>query len=288
MKKIIYRNLNETVNGIKDEYADWGLVAKDLGRQIFERYDYLPTINNFGVFMFEEGLRRISEDGDRGINDMVSFNDVPADDLFKFKRINHLTRYRDYVIDYKSNNNNHPDSVYVKLMPFMGFKAYEEGKVIKRIERERRYLKKKRKKGTESKYIRKNRLEEIYGNKYILGSRNITDYFFYVQFTKENMSKSTLKTAHLVPAEQLRHQVAEILNNILEKEGYEHLIELRKDGLFLNHKITKAYQICKEKPQPPKHQIELFKLPRGDITLRIPDHLLTSHFKFNEFGDIIN
>lgn len=287
VEKIVYRNLKEEIRGIDDVYGKRGLVARDLGRQIFEKYNYYPTIDDFDFVVFEDGLRSVSEERDDGINDIIFYNDVPTEDILNIKQFNCLNTYKDYVIDYRSNNNRYLDSIYVKLMSVKFFETYENDKVFRRIKNVRSYRKKAKEKGQD--LFRKNSIEEQYGNKFILGGRNVTDYYFFVQYTERNIMKSTLKTAHLVPAEPLKHQVVGILNNILKNEGDEYLITPGKDGLFLNHKIVKALQIFQEENgETSDNEIELFKFSRGEISLRIPDKLLKHYIRFNEFGEIIS
>jgi hypothetical protein len=110
-------------------------------------------------------------------------------------------------------------------------------------------------------------MEKYYGNKQLLSNNNLTDFFFFVRYTPDYF----LEEAYLVPAEKLRLQVVDILNNILKRGGYVELkeidqpIKLREDNLFLNHKITKALKIWETtEPKIKTGEIELFKVKDND------------------------
>lgn len=287
MEKITYRNLNDSIRGIHDEFSEQELIANDLCRQIFEIYNYNPvTPRNF-----DNGL---SEGTDYGIDDIIYVNKIPKDDCLNLKQFK-AGKWDDtvYTIDYKSNNNRHVNSVYIKLMPYRNPKQYlpiykSKGKLIDPISRnneiDRRRWKRALRKGKDDIV---SLMERYYENKWLLGDNNKTEYYFFVKYTKPvDVNESELKVAHLVPADDLRIQVRNILNEILRNNDDKWLIGANPD-FYLNHKIMKAFEICNEDPDLINEEMELFKMPRGDITLRIPDHLLTKHIKFNKYGCIV-
>lgn len=284
MERIVYRNLNENVRGINDHWAEQELVANDLCRQIFEKYNYKPfKLNNFETSLFPRGSN-LDDGTDYGKDDIIFYNDISEEDLLNLKQITPLVRYNDYyAIDYKSNNLYDENSVYVKLMKYNNSKQYVKGVIFENIEKDIKVSKKKRK------CVLRSRTERYYNNNQILGDKNSTDYLFYVKYTNSNneINPNSLICAYLVPAEPLRHQVINILNEILNLKDSKHLLELRKDGTFLNHKIMNAYQIYLEnKDIFPK--LELFVTPHKDLLLRIPEDILTPHIKFDNTGEIIN
>lgn len=291
---ITYRNFKEDVRGIVDRFSKQELIANDLCRQIFEKYNYTP----YKPLNFETSppFDRIFDFGtDFGIDDVIYSYQLPGNDPLKFKE-KKLGRWDDftYTIDYKSNNMRDLNSVYIKLMPYRYRRQYlpyyeRNGEIIDPIMENM-----KKDKARWDKAIKKGKdhifslMELYYNNNQLLSINNKTDFFFFVKYTKpRDVTKSTLKLAHLVPAEELRQQVVRIINYVLRKGEDNQLIKLERD-FYLNHKIMKAFQLCKEDSSLINPEMELFKLPRGDITLRIPEHLLTQHIKFNQYGEIIN
>ncbi len=85
-----------------------------------------------------------------------------------------------------------------------------------------------------NKKVPKSYMEKFYGNNQLLGDNNRTDYFLYLQYDDELESKYILDKAYLVPAEQLRHQVIGILNEILKKRG-----------IYSSNKLEKRWYIFK-------------------------------------------
>ncbi|CEL24433.1 hypothetical protein [Methanobacterium formicicum] len=299
---------DEEVRGIKDKHSKKELRVNNICRQIFQKYNYTPfKYMNFETSLFPKGSS-LDDGTDYGIDDIILYKHIPEEDSLKMKQVNPLLdghpmfNYNNiyYCIDYKSNEfNGGLDSVYVKLMPFEGFKHYEtfyrntdEYRVNayyrldrKTAERERKYKKSS-----------KSRIEKYYGNNQLLGSNNATDYFFYLKFHELNDDNETLELvkAYLVPANPLRYQVITILNQILKKGGYDELPFQRGD-FYLNHNIVRALRICEETPELIKPEIlkppmDLFrpKPYEKEIHLRIPETYLTPHIKFNSEGDIIN
>lgn len=286
--------LNEHTQGIQDTFGKQEIKANVLGKRIFWKYGYNPIkIHNFNDELFS---LRDPEGTDHGIDDVIYKDELPKDDPLNLKQIN-KSRFDDtcYTIDYKSNNfTGDLNSVYVKLMPYRGSKSYfsheKDGKTISPLQKhydiDQKKWKKARKKGKNS---INSIMERLYNNKQLLGSKNFTDYFLYLKYSgRYNDPLFYLTQAYLVPGEALRNQVINVLNGILENEGYPNLIQLRKRSLYLNHKILKAYLMVKDKPMPPKSEIELFKPPsKKEIVLRIPEDKLIPHIKFDECGEII-
>jgi|GEM_PF-5348156 hypothetical protein len=137
---------------------------------------------------------------------------------------------------------------YLRHTTFRGERIKTETKYqIKDDEQRKRESKRK-----DPKYHKKvTYTEKYYGNSFLLGDDNKTDYFFYAKCDKitENESqdkKLELVSAYLIPAEQLRKQVIDILNIILKVGGFNYPIKLRKDSFYLNYKIRHALRIYKE------------------------------------------
>lgn len=293
----------------KDKYRVIEEKSKTLLKQIFWKYGYDPI-------KFHNPM-----DGTYyGIDDVILKDDIPDDDPFNLSKLV-KGRFSDlnYAIDYKSNtfdsNDNYDrglNSVYIKLMPYRGIKEYLpyskfNGERIKTVTKNQ--LKDDKQRKMEAKRDPKFRkkvtlMEKYYGNHYLLGDDNKTDYFFYVKDNRitDNINSDMeleLVSAYLVPAEQLRNQVINILNAILKKGGYNYPIKLREDGLYLNHKIRNALKICEEssgliKPEILKPPMDLFirhknryNPEKDEIILRIHEKYLTPHIKFNSEGDII-
>lgn len=288
MEPITYRNLKTDIRGINDKFGEQEQRTNDLCKQIFERYGYNPvTPRNFD--------NDFSEGTDYGIDDVIYVNKIPLNDPFNLKRFKN-GKWDDtvYTIDYKSNNLYYLNSIYVKLMVDRSFSYYsvrytKSGKLIDPVQRCQEKDKKR------WKFAHKNgkdhifsEVDKYYGNRWILSDTNKTEYFFYVKHTTpKDPNDTALKLAYLVPAQPLREQVANILNMILKKGNYNHFIKMEHD-FYLNHKIKHAFKMCKGEKRK-FNQIELFK-PSGkkDIMLRIPESLLVSYIKFNEYGDIID
>ncbi len=128
-KMAIYNiDLNEPTQGIQDDFGNQETKANSLGKQIFWKYGYNPikTLNN-NDDLFSGGLEYLLDGTDNGVDDVIYLSKIPKDDPFKLKQLK-KGRWDDicYTIDYKSNNfDGGSDSVYVKLMPYRGYKAYE-------------------------------------------------------------------------------------------------------------------------------------------------------------------
>jgi hypothetical protein len=293
-----YRNLKEKILGIDDGRSKQGLIASDLCRQIFEKFGYTPVKHL--VERKSPGFFDVFNYGnDYGVNDIISYEDLPEEDTLNLKHVQ-TGRFngRSYTIDYRSNNMHDINSVYIKLMDYNNPKQYlpsydYKGRTIDpicdNIRKDKDRWEKAKKKGKGS---IKSSMGHYYKNTQLLSVNNKSDFFFFVKYNRpDDVINTSLKVAYLVPAEDLRMQVARILNDALNECGYNDLITLEKD-FYLNHKIMKAFQICQENQKANNtkkilSQMELFKLPRGDITLRIPENLLIPHIKFNSSGEIV-
>lgn len=283
MKSIICANL-ERNNEIETGNRYWERVGKDICRQIFEKHGY--CIHDFDPDVFKRS-RSFDNGPEYGIDKVILNKEIPVDDTLRIKELETLNPYHDYyAIDCKCVNNWYRNSIYVKLMPDQPFRYYTEGKVENRVDQYRDKVKININK-SKKKEVRISLFDLPYGNRQILGYKNSTDIFFFAHFDKSMQSNHALINSYLVPAEQLRHQVVDILNKILESEGKK-LIELKKDVLYLNHGIKEAYSIFKDNCPLPENQIELFKFSGGDITLRIPEEQIINYTKFNQFGEIIH
>lgn len=293
----------------KDKDEDKEEKAKTLVKQIFEEHGY-ESINflnpNDGTYY--------------GVDGVILKDDIPLNDPLNLS-ILIQGRFSDtnYAIDCKSNNVNSKDpydrgskSIYIKLMnyrpmnPYLPYYTKSNGEIIETMTRYQIMDDKNRKKVvTDKRFKKKSWIEHYYGNHFLLGEDNKTDYFFYVKYDDLTLEKDSdkdyeLVSAYLVPAEQLRNQVINILNSILKKGRYNHPIKLRQDNLHLNHKIRNALRIVEESPELIKPEIlkppmDLFVMDKhkhspdkNDIILRIPEKFLTQHIKFDEKGVIIN
>jgi len=282
--------LKEDLDDLNKNYTN-----NELNEFLKEKYNH----NSLYWFLMDDSSYWYEpERTDHGIDHVIYKDEIPQKDPLNLKHIRN-GRFDDtcYTIDYKSNNFSYDvNSVYVKLMPYHGSKSYivdeRSGKIIDPIERhyqqDQKSWKRARKKG-------KNKInslmEKYHDNKQLLGSQNRTDYFLYIKFDKiENNIEPEygLIHAYLVPAESLRVQVVNVLNGILEKGGYSNLIKFNDSNKDLNSKMVRAFLMVKDKPMPPKSEIELF-VPnyKKDLILRIPEKLLTSHIKFDRSGNII-
>lgn len=308
MNRIRSIESNEHIQGIKDKYGKQEHKANTLLKQIFWKYDYNPVkLLNFNDEILGGLFKRYNDGTDYGIDDVIYKHEIPEDDPFNLLQLR-KGRSTDmyYTIDYKSNNfSGGLNSVYIKLMPYNTMKKYlneyttPNGKLIKPMEyycrKDRMQCEKESRMGISSN--KKSKMEKYYGNNQLLGDDNKTDYFFYMKYdkSKDNNSNVVFKliSAYLIPAEQLRNQVIDILNSILKKGDYNHPIKLRENGSYLNHKIMNAFRIREETPElisdiikPP---MDLFRPPpfKKEIHLRIPEKYLIPHIKFNSEGDII-
>lgn len=289
--KITYRNFKEDVEGIDDIHSRYGLVARDLCRQILDKHDYIhskaPNFENNPCFydIFEY-------DSVYGADDLIYNNQIPEDDPLKFIQTKHKFGASSYLIDYKSNNFQDNDSIYVKLITKYSNKAYldsnnRNGKIydpiLHNIERDYNKWKKALENGENT--IKNSHMKRCYGNNQILSVNYKADFVFFVKYLKPgDISKCSLESAYLVPLDKLKKQVAGILNGLLKEEDYS-LITLQKD-FYLNHKICKAFDIHKKNHKLIHRQMELFRTQGNNIILRIPEHLIVEHIKFNEYGEI--
>lgn len=299
---------NEQVYGRKDKYDEKEEKVKSILRQIFLKYEYNPI-------KFYNRMDRT----DYGVDDVILKDEMPDGDLLN---LSHLVNGRcsdlNYAIDYKSNDFDSNDydrglkSVYIKLMSYRSINPYLpyttfRGERIKTVTKHQIRDDEQREKEIcrDPKFHKKVTLmEKYYGNHFLLGDDNKTDYFFYAKCDDISENESSdrefeLVSAYLVPAEQLRKQVVNILNIILKVGGFNYPIKLREDSLYLNHKIRHALRIYKEsnrlvQPSILTPPMDLFRCKKGgkpdndDIILRIPENYLTPHIKFNSKGVIIN
>ncbi|KAF5043225.1 hypothetical protein DSECCO2_504450 [anaerobic digester metagenome] len=294
----------------KDKYDEKEEKVKSILRQIFLKHGYDPI----KFYNRRDGT-------DYGIDDVILKDEMPDDDPLNLScLVNGRCSDLNYAIDYKSNDFNSNDghdcglkSVYIKLMSYRSINPYLpyttfRGKRIKTVTKYQIKDDEQRKKELKIKDSRYHKkvtfMEKFYGNHYLLGDDNKTDYFFYAKCDDISENESSdrefeLVSAYLVPAEQLRKQVINILNIILKAGGFNYPIKLREDSLYLNHKIRHALRIYKEsnglvQPGILKPPMDLFRSTKGgkpdndDIILRIPENYLTPHIKFDSKGVIIN
>ncbi|UTB33423.1 MAG: hypothetical protein NKF70_03980 [Methanobacterium sp. ERen5] len=285
---------NKIVKGKQDMYAKQEMKAISLGRKIFHKYGYNPVeIHNFNDKVFKNTV--FHEGTDHGIDEVIYIDDIPTEDPLNLKLLS-KPRFDDqcYTIDYKSNNFSDNNSIYVKIMANHAFRFYEKeievnGVMVNTID----HYYKLSKKREESK-LRKNKIkndlpslfEKRYSNKYLLDHSNKTDYFMYLKYPDESYAVNYhLKKAYIVLGESLRHQIIDIINDILHLESNT---QIKLSDTFLNHKISEAFSISKKyKYQPLESGIELFK-SKNDIILKIPEDNLIDYIKFNNEFNIIS
>jgi hypothetical protein len=284
MKQITSRLFDEKVIGIDDEFSRQERDANDIGRQIFEKYNYKPVkLLNLDNRTFSPSSNFNSPE--YGIDALLYCEDIPDEDLLNLnqvKPLNYDNRFfaPHYNVDYKSNNfSGDSNSVYVKLMRYGSTRKYTEDKISGYLKSDKQAYLNALEKNEE---LPESFMAKFFENRYLLGDNNFTDYLIYMKYTKPDYA---LKKAYLIPAEILRNQVISILNEMLEIEPENSPIILRKDIFNLNLQIRKAYLTYKHN----RHlfnDIEMFVTRSKSLILRLPEHLLTDYIKFDVFGNI--
>lgn len=288
---------NVIVKGKQDQYGKQEKKAISLGRQIFQKYGYNPVeIHNFNDKLFKN--TSFHEGTDHGIDEVIYIDEFPTEDPFNLKQLS-KQRFDDqcYTIDYKSNNFSDNNSIYIKIMDNHFSKYYkkeieDKGVLVNTMEHYYKLYKeeeeiKLRQKEIENDNDLPSSFEQKYSNKYLLDHSNKTDYFMYLKYPdKPTDPKYHLKQAYIVHGESLRHQIIDIINDILHLKEDNKRIKLSEP--FLNHKISEAFSISRKyKHKPLENNIELFK-SNNDIILKIPEDNLTDYIKFNNVGNILS
>jgi hypothetical protein len=297
MKAIEFSNLKGTVKGnIVDLRAKKGLIADDMGRQILQKFKYMPyKVSNFETYKFPKGSH-YNGDIIHGVDDLINFNDIPEEDFLNLKGINGRLSYFDYTIDYRCNNFIDNNSIHIKLMDYNRPKHYSApyvdnekliDPVFQNMERDLKSWERASERGSEG---IKSYMKKFYCNNHLLGEDSKTDYLMYITYSDPEIQDekiySKLESAYLINADSLRNQIIAILNGILGKYDEDPIIS--KSDFYLNHKISNAFEICQKSKDALNPDMALTKYPRGDIILRIPKHRLISYLRFNRYGELVS
>jgi len=261
------------IQGIPDKYGFQELKANSLGMQILSLHGYVThKLNNFNPDFFPE------VDFDLGIDEAIFRSRIPKDDPLQLRDLKSHFDDMTITIDYKSNNLNDKDSIYVKLKPYVHPNKYFEhtknGKKINPVQ----------------KYLPESHSGKYYTNHQILGRMNKSDLMIYLKYDCHE-EEFHLKQAYLIGKDILKEQVIYILNQVLGKVEYPQ-IKSNEESLRLNQKITEAYRTVQEDRTILNNDMELVKIQKhrhdtGDIMLRIPERYLQNYIKVNEDGEII-
>jgi len=264
---------DEFIQGIPDKYGYQELKANSLGRQILHNNGYQThKLLNFNSDVFPD------VDFDMGIDEAIFRSRIPKDDPFQLEKLNSNFDDMTITIDYKSNNLNDTESIYVKLKPYYHPNKYFE------------YTQNGQKINPMLRNLRKRHTKQFYINHQILSRNNKSDLMVYLKYDRYK-SDLHLKQAYLIGKDTLKQQLLQILNQVLEKAEYP-LINSDEESLRLNQKITKAYLKVMEDPTILKKNMELVKIQKhqydkGDIILKIPERYLNSHIKVDGNGKIV-
>ena len=231
------------IQGIPDKYGFQELKANSLGMQILSLHGYVThKLNNFNPDFFPE------VDFDLGIDEAIFRSRIPKDDPLQLRDLKSHFDDMTITIDYKSNNLNDKDSIYVKLKPYVHPNKYFEhtknGKKINPVQ----------------KYLPESHSGKYYTNHQILGRMNKSDLMIYLKYDCHE-EEFHLKQAYLIGKDILKEQVIYILNQVLGKVEYPQ-IKSNEESLRLNQKITEAYRTVQEDRTILNNDMELVKIQK--------------------------